>query len=140
MIIHLGGSKQGYIDHPEDYMFIRSTLLDMGHKLGRDWLGKDKDKGLDSLMAENERSIIASDCVVLDGSYDAYSVGFQLALALTYQRPVLLLCREGLRSMPKESSLINKKRQKTDSIPFVFQAQGNRSIHHGLFRMDGEDQ
>jgi hypothetical protein len=112
MIIHLGGSKQGYTDHSEDYMFLRSTLLAMGHKLGRDWLGKDKNKGLDSLMAENERSIMASDCVILDASYDAYSVGFQLALALTYQRPILLLCRDGLRSMAEESNLINKKDKK----------------------------
>ncbi len=112
MIIHFGGSKQGYDEHKEDYLLIRATLLESNHKLGRDWLMKDKDKGLDSLMSENERPIIGSDSVILDASFDAYSIGFQLALAITYQRPVLLLTRAGTPSMPKELALINKKDKK----------------------------
>lgn len=95
MILHFGGSKPGIVKNMSDYQEIRSVILNSGHKLGRDWLGEQKSKGLLNIFSENEKSISKSDAVILDATFDTHGIGIQLGLALMYKRPTLLLIKNG---------------------------------------------
>ena len=109
MILHFGGSSPGIKNHLDDYHVLRELIINQGHTLARDWLVQKKYHGLVSLFSENEKSISRSDGVILDATYDTHGVGIQLAIALMYKRPILLLTKKGAKTPITRLKLVNDK-------------------------------
>lgn len=107
MVLHFGGSSIGIENNWKEYLTVRSWLLANNHSLSRDWLGKDRHTGLVSLFSETEKSISRSDGVILDATYDTHGIGIQLAIAVMYKRPVLMLARNQSTATLSQPVLIN---------------------------------
>lgn len=112
MLLHFGGSRNGLEAHPDDYLAIRDAILSAGHTLSRDWLKHEHSKGVVNLFTENEKAIANSDGIILDATYDTHGVGIQLALALMYKRPTLLLVRHGAKNPIPDLTIINANDKK----------------------------
>src|SRR6266702_5069266 len=112
MTLHFGGSIPGIKTHLKDYHEIRSTILKMEHTLARDWLVGQKHEGIVNIFSENEKSISRSDGVILDATFDTHGVGIQLAIALMYKRPILLLIKKNAGNPITKPKLINAQDKK----------------------------
>lgn len=109
MKIHFGGTSYGIDNRSDDYAEIRQIILKHKSSLARDWLDKDKNTSIDTLMTANEKSIVESDAVILDASDDSYAMGFQLAVSALYKKPVLLLSNRAISDRLSPLTLINHK-------------------------------
>jgi hypothetical protein len=109
MVLHFGGSLPGLENDMADYHAIRSFLIQEGHTIARDWLGKQRHEGLVNIFSENERSISRSDAIILDATYDTHGVGIQLAIALMHKRPTLLLIKDHADMAVAHPRLVNEK-------------------------------
>lgn len=108
MKLHFGGSRPGIDNHLDEYRLIREQIIQLGHAIARDWLGDDR-QDLVNMFTENERSISRSDGVILDATYDSHGAGIQLALALMYRRPILLLRKKNTLTSPIDLKIINAR-------------------------------
>lgn len=97
MKVFFGGSLPRFRTNKEDYLAIRKVILDLKHKLTRDWI-KEEIKGRvkisHSKMYElTEKAIKEADSVILEYSHDISAVGQQLVLSLERGLPTLLLVK-----------------------------------------------
>lgn len=108
MKVFFGGSLPRFKTNKEDYLEIRKTILDLKHKLTRDWISeeiKEKIKRSHHEMYElTEKAIKEADSVILEYSHDISAVGQQLVLSLERGLPTLLLVKD---SNDTENSPLN---------------------------------
>ncbi|MCX6727063.1 MAG: hypothetical protein NTY75_04665, partial [Candidatus Shapirobacteria bacterium] len=125
---HFGGLSDGVKNRLENYRAIRSSILDLGHEITRDWIEKEL-KGDESLSSQEiydltEKAIKEADAVVLEYSDDASALGKQMLLALENEIPVLLLSvktnvSDGSFVSTKHKELIHKSHYSLDNIEEV---------------------
>ncbi len=86
-----------------DYRRICSLIKDMGHHITRDWLeeaiGVVEDNIVSSLDREDVynkvlSSILIADVMVIEGTLASFSVGHQVTLALSKNKPTLFLIKK----------------------------------------------
>lgn len=103
----------------EMYRKICSLIKEMGHTLTRDWLEEAiqivENKAVNTLDREEVYnkvlgSILAADVMIIEGSVTSFSVGHQVTLALSKNKPTLFLIQKNpagnkKNGRPKESFL-----------------------------------
>lgn len=98
MRIFFGGSLPRFRTNKSDYTNIRDSIVDLGHKLTRDWIQEENNKKINRSVHEmyelTERAINTSDAVIIEYSNDISAVGQQLVLALQKSIPTLLLIKD----------------------------------------------
>ena len=102
MKIHFGCSTSELEVYGRNYLDICNILRDTGHTLTRDWIenavatldaykkGKLKVDTVD-IYNKAVQSILASDAVVIEGTVSSFSIGHQVTLALSKNKPTLVL-------------------------------------------------
>src|SRR3989338_10054560 len=100
MKIHFACSTSELGKHKDNYRKICSLIKSMGHVITRDSLEEAikivENKSINSLDRESVynkvvSSILASDVLVVEGTIASFSVGHQVTLALSKNKPVLFL-------------------------------------------------
>lgn len=89
----------GKLDKYQDnYLEICRLVKEMGHSLTRDWLDEAirlyKKGGFvdrEDVYSKVNEAILAADLVVIEGTIASFSIGHQITLALTKNKPVLFL-------------------------------------------------
>jgi hypothetical protein len=98
MKVFFGGSLPRFKTNKEDYLAIRKVILDLKHKLTRDWINeeiKGRVKRSHHQMYElTEKAIKEADSVILEYSHDISAIGQQLTLSLERGLPTLLLVKD----------------------------------------------
>lgn len=99
------------------YRKIVALIKEMGHSLTRDWLEEAikivENKAVDTLDREDVYnkvlgSILASDVMIIEGTVTSFSVGHQVTLALSKNKPTLFLIQKSIskkHGKPKDSYL-----------------------------------
>jgi hypothetical protein len=108
MIIHVIGSMR-YFEEDRHFMQVILQSLEKNHaKVAQDWIssasgrrarnGTTTEAGLNwpEIVETNIRVIGKADALIIEGSRFNYSQGFQTAVALEHNKPVLNLYREDL--------------------------------------------
>ena len=102
MKIHFGCSTSELRIYSKNYLDICNILRDTGHTLTRDWIenavstldayekGKFKVDTVD-IYNKAVQSILASDVVIIEGTVSSFSIGHQVTLALSKNKPTLVL-------------------------------------------------
>ncbi len=100
MKIHFACSTSELSEFKKDYRQICSIVKGMGHSITRDWLEEAikivENKKVDTLDREDVynkvvASIFASDVVIIEGTVTSFSVGHQVTLGLSKNKPTLFL-------------------------------------------------
>lgn len=100
MKVHFASSTRDLKKHKNDYRKICAIIKDMGHTITRDWLEEAIDivenKKLQSLDREAvynkvTAAIFSADAVVVEGTVVSFSIGHQLTLGLSKNKPTLVL-------------------------------------------------
>lgn len=102
MKVHFACSTSELDVYSKNYLDICNIIRDMGHTIVRDWIEnavttlKDYKKGkyvVDRVDIYNKsiQSILASDFIVIEGTVSSFSIGHQLTLGLSKNKPVLYL-------------------------------------------------
>ena len=102
MKVHFACSTSELEVYSKNYLDIWSIIREQGHAITRDWIKnavatfKDYEKGkykVDRADIYNKaiESVLASDFVVIEGTVSSFSIGHQLTLALSKNKPVLFL-------------------------------------------------
>ncbi len=99
MKVHFACSTSKLSRYKENYLAISRHIKELGHVLTRDWIDeaiKFYDQGKldidrDDLYRKSMESILTSDDVVVEGTVSSFSVGHQITVALSKNKPVLFL-------------------------------------------------
>ena len=100
MKIHFACSTSELEKYKDNYRKICSTIKAMGHTITRDWLEEAirivENKAVNSLDREDvyskvTTSIFNSDIVIVEGTIASFSVGHQVTLGLSKNKPTLFL-------------------------------------------------
>ena len=100
MKVHFACSTSELETHKDNYLKICNLIKEMGHTITRDWLEEAiqlvKEKKVGSLNREDVynkvvSSILASDVVIIEGTVASFSVGHQITLGLSKNKPTLFL-------------------------------------------------
>ena len=102
MKIHFACSTSELEIYGKNYIDICDLIRDAGHSITRDWIDSavatlgDYKKGkikIDRVEIYNKavESILASDAVVIEGTVSSFSIGHQMTLALSKNKPTLVL-------------------------------------------------
>lgn len=102
MKIHFACSTSELEIYSKNYTDICNLIRGMGHIITRDWIDNavttlnDYKKGkikIDRVEIYNKaiESILASDAVVIEGTVSSFSIGHQMTLALSKNKPTLVL-------------------------------------------------
>lgn len=100
MKVHFACSTSELTTFKANYREICSVIKGMGHTITRDWLEEAikivEGKKVDSLDREDvynkvAASIFASDVVIIEGTVASFSVGHQVTLGLSKNKPTLFL-------------------------------------------------
>ena len=100
MKVHFACSTSELETYKNNYLKICNLIKEMGHTITRDWLEEAiqlvKEKKVGSLDREDVynkvvSSILASDVVVIEGTVASFSVGHQITLGLSKNKPTLFL-------------------------------------------------
>lgn len=91
--------------HKDAYRRICALIKEMGHTLTRDWLEEAirivENKAVNTLDREEVYnkvlgSILAADVMIIEGTVTSFSVGHQVTLALSKNKPTLFLMKKSL--------------------------------------------
>ena len=102
MKVHFACSTSELAAFKSDYRNICRLIKEMGHTIARDWLEEAiqfvENETVNSLDREDVynkvvSSILASDVVVIEGTVASFSVGHQVTLGLSKNKPTLFLVR-----------------------------------------------
>ncbi len=107
MLVHLVGSRYEIAKNIDHLRQLVTVIRDQGHTLADDWVdtsyenqhigGKDfKDTDWSLLYKDSVEAINRADVVVAETSTPSFSVGYQVALAVSMKKPILVLNREGV--------------------------------------------
>lgn len=107
MLVHLVGSRYEIAKNIEHLRRLVAVIQREGHTLADDWVdetyrsqqveGKDfKDTDWSVLYQDSVEAISRADVVVAETSTPSFSVGYQVALAVSMKKPILVLNREGV--------------------------------------------
>jgi hypothetical protein len=100
MKVHFACSTSELEKYKDNYLKICNLIKEMGHTITRDWIEEAiqlvKEKKVNSLDREETynkvvSSILASDVVVIEGTVASFSVGHQITLGLSKNKPTLFL-------------------------------------------------
>jgi len=100
MKIHFACSTSELDKYKGNYRKICSTIKDMGHIITRDWIEEAikimEEDTLNNLNREDvyskvTASIFSSDVVIIEGTVASFSVGHQVTLGLSKNKPTLFL-------------------------------------------------
>jgi len=100
MKIHFACSTSELEKYKDNYRKICSVVKTMGHTITRDWLEEAirlvENKKVASLDRENvyskvTASIFSSDVIIVEGTIASFSVGHQVTLGLSKNKPTLFL-------------------------------------------------
>ena len=89
----------------DTYRKICALIKEMGHSITRDWLEEAieivENKAVSTLDREDVYnkvlgSILASDVMIIEGTVTSFSVGHQVTLALSKNKPTLFLIKKSL--------------------------------------------
>lgn len=115
MKVHFACSTSKLNEYKTNYRKICGLIRDMGHTILRDWIEEaikivesDSVNILDreDVYSKVTASLFASDAVVIEGTIASFSVGHQVTLALSKNKPVLfLVTKRGTRNKTKHSFL-----------------------------------
>ena len=98
MKVFFASSTSELKKYKDNYREICRLVKDMGHSLTRDWIEEairlyDKGGNIDreDIYTQVSEAIMAADVVVVEGTIASFSIGHQITLALTKNKPVLFL-------------------------------------------------
>jgi hypothetical protein len=101
MNVHFTASNYQLEKHIEDYRSIVSAVKKQGHTMTREWLEEDLGRRTTKsaynqteykeIWQKVKLSILSADVVIVDGSINSYSIGYQTAFALSNKKPVLVM-------------------------------------------------
>jgi hypothetical protein len=102
MKIHFACSASELGAYSKNYIYICNLIRDAGHAITRDWIENavatlsDFKKGkftINRVDIYNKaiESILASDAVIVEGTVSSFSIGHQMTLALSKNKPTLVL-------------------------------------------------
>lgn len=102
MKIHFACSTSELEIYSKNYIDICNIIRDMGHTITRDWIDNavatlsDYKKGkikIDRVDIYNKavESILSSNVVIIEGTISSFSIGHQMTLALSKNKPTLVL-------------------------------------------------
>jgi hypothetical protein len=99
MKVFFAASTSELKKYKSNYLEICRLIKDMGHTITRDWLDeaiKFQDQQVVNIDREDiyqqvSDAIMAADVVVVEGTIASFSIGHQITLALTKNKPVLFL-------------------------------------------------
>lgn len=118
MRIHFACSTSELATYKENYREICGLVKGMGHTITRDWLEEAirlvEGKAINSLDREDVynkvvESILASDVVIIEGTVASFSVGHQITLGLSKNKPTLFLIakdRSGKKKTKAKNSFL----------------------------------
>lgn len=97
MKVFFGGSLPRFKADKNSYLEIRKVILNLGHRLTRDWINEEikakTKRSLSEMYELTEKAIKDADAVILEYSHDISAVGQQLVLSLQRSLPTLLLVK-----------------------------------------------
>jgi hypothetical protein len=107
MLVHLVGSRYEIAKNIDHLRQLVKIVHREGHKLADDWVDESyksqqvdlkdfKDTDWSVLYKDSVEAISRADAVVAETSTPSFSVGYQVALAVSMKKPVLVLNREGV--------------------------------------------
>jgi hypothetical protein len=107
MLVHLVGSRYEISKNIEHLRQLVETIHREGHILADDWVdetykaqqieGKEfKNTDWSVLYQDSVEAISRADAVIAETSTPSFSVGYQVALAVSMKKPILVLNREGV--------------------------------------------
>lgn len=107
MLVHFVGSRYEISKNIDHLRQLVEIIKREGHVLADDWVddsyksqqfeGKDfKDTDWSLLYKDSVEAISRADAVVAETSTPSFSVGYQVALAVSMKKPILVLNREGV--------------------------------------------
>jgi len=101
MNVHFTASNYQLEKHYKNYAAIIDVIKEQGHTLTREWLEEDlKRRKKKQSYSETEYkdiwqkvklSILKADVVIVDGSVNSFSIGYQTAFAVSNKKPVLVM-------------------------------------------------
>jgi len=99
MKVHFASSTSKLNHYKENYLAICRHVKELGHIITRDWLDEaikyyeDGKLEIDreSVYKKSIQSILTSDVVIVEGTVSSFSVGHQITIALSKNKPVLFL-------------------------------------------------
>lgn len=99
MKVHFACSTSKLNKYKGNYRSICNEIKNLGHTITRDWIEEaigyyDQGKleiDREDIYKKSVESILASDVVVAEGTISSFSVGHQITLALSKNKPVLFL-------------------------------------------------
>lgn len=105
MKVFFAASASNTPKYSNEYSIIRDTILKRGHQITRDWLPEVKKRLKKSRKIPSShgwyqkviKAIFKADVVIAEVSSRELSVGTQITTALYKRKPVLLLCKIGMK-------------------------------------------
>jgi len=100
MKVHFACSTSELEKYKGNYLKICNLIKEMGHTITRDWIEEAiqivKEKKVNSLDREETynkvvSSILASDVAIIEGTVASFSIGHQITLGLSKNKPTLFL-------------------------------------------------
>ncbi|MBC7459602.1 hypothetical protein H7200_02725 [Candidatus Saccharibacteria bacterium] len=101
MNVHFTASNYQLEKHIDDYRSIVDAVKKQGHTMTREWLEEDLGRRTTKssyspteykeIWQKVKMSILSADVVIVDGSINSFSIGYQTAFALSNKKPVLVM-------------------------------------------------
>lgn len=101
MNVHFTASNYQLEKHYSDYSAIIAAIKNSGHTLTREWLEEDlarrkkkrsyTETEYSEIWQKVKVSILQADAVIVDGSVNSFSIGYQTAFALSNKKPVMVM-------------------------------------------------
>lgn len=103
MIIHLVASMRKFNEDYPNLKTIAKIIYENQHIIARNWFDaafgrtnahlNENSLNWPAIIQENIKDIKKSDAIIIEGSRFNFSQGFQVAIGLQYNKPILNLCR-----------------------------------------------
>lgn len=101
MLVHLTASTTTLKEDPDSLQSIKEQILGSGHSLVSDWIKTAHERMKQNveqkpavIADENMEFISKADAVIAEVTHDSFGVGYQVAVAMQLNKPVLLLSRK----------------------------------------------
>ena len=98
MKIHFTASSIKLLEYKKNYLAIKNEILDLGHTLTRDWIQnaiKKREEGeivdRETIYEKTMEAVLMADVIIVEGTVPSFSIGHQVTLALSKNKPVLFL-------------------------------------------------
>lgn len=105
MLVHFVGSRYEISKNIDHLRQVVEIIKREGHVLADDWVDETlvhqsekefKDTDWSLLYKDSVEAISRADAVIAETSTPSFSVGYQVALAVSMKKPILVLNREGV--------------------------------------------